>query len=383
MFPIPLDYAVLRVIWWLLLGTLLTGFAITDGFDLGIGILLPRVARTDLERRIALNAIGPVWEGNQIWLVLGAGAIFAAWPDIYAVTFSGFYFAMLLVLLALILRPVGFKYRSKIQHPGWRTAWDACLFVAGFVPAFVFGVAVGNVLQGVPFHFDDRLLSLYSGGFFDLLNPFALLSGCLSVSMLCMHGGIFLAGKTEGVVHYRATQYAKRSAFVTVVLFAVAGIWVDSILPGYVLISPPLMEGASNPLGKTVIVQAGAWAGNYSRWPITLLVPALGFLGTLSAMLLMRMRRYRIAWVASALGIAGIIGTVGFSMFPFILPSSTHPGMSLTVWDASSSQLTLFIMLIATVIFLPIILAYTCWVYHVMRGPVTGNDIEQKESGYY
>lgn len=380
---IPIDYPTLRVIWWLLLGVLLTGFAIMDGFDLGIGIMLHRVARTEGERRVALNSIGPVWEGNQIWLVLGAGAIFAAWPDIYAVSFSGFYFAMLLVLVALILRPVGFKYRGKIDHPTWRAVWDMCLFVAGFVPALIFGVAVGNVLQGVPFHYNEVLLPIYTGHFLALLNPFALLTGALSVSMLCMHGCIYLALKTEGAIRIRASKYSKTAAFITVILFAAAGIWVDTFLSGFVFSSTPAMSGASNPLHKTVILQTGAWLANYNTHPWSLVAPVAGFTGAILTMLLVRGKYYFSAWLASASSITGIIATVGVSMFPFILPSSTDPSMSLTVWDASSSQLTLFTMLIATVIFMPIILLYTSWVYHVMRGSITEKDILKNKSTYY
>ncbi len=188
-----LDFATLRVIWWLLLGVLLIGFAVMDGFDLGVGILLPFVARTDGERRVAINSVGPVWEGNQVWLILGAGAIFAAWPAIYAVAFSGFYLAMFVVLCSLILRPVGFKYRSKLEGTRWRAFWDWMLFVGGFVPALIFGVAVGNALLGAPFVFDETLRMTYHGGFFDLLSPFALLSGLVSVAMLAMHGGTYLS----------------------------------------------------------------------------------------------------------------------------------------------------------------------------------------------
>ncbi len=192
-----IDYGTLKVIWWVLLGILLIGFAATDGFDMGVATLLPFVAKNDVERRVAINTIGPVWEGNQVWFVLGGGAIFAAWPPLYAVSFSGFYLAMFVVLAALILRPVGFKYRSKRPDAGWRRNWDIALFVGGFVPALIFGVAVGNVLQGVPFRLTEDLRTIYEGSFFGLLNPFALLCGLLSVAMLVMHGGAWLFG-TEG-----------------------------------------------------------------------------------------------------------------------------------------------------------------------------------------
>ena len=212
---IPLDYATLRLIWWLLLGILLIGFAVMDGFDLGVATLLPAVARTDEERRIVLNVIGPVWEGNQVWLILGGGAIFAAFPPLYAVSFSGFYIAMFLILVALILRPVGFKFRSKVPDPRWRAAWDWALFVSGLVPALVFGVAMGNVLLGVPFHFDDTLRIFYEGGLFGLLTPFALLCGLVSVAMLVMHGAAMLAMKTSGAIAERARRYGSLAALAT------------------------------------------------------------------------------------------------------------------------------------------------------------------------
>ena len=202
---VPLDYEILRLIWWLFLGVLLIGFAIMDGFDLGVAMLLPFVARTDTERRVAINAIAPVWEGNQVWLILGAGAVFAAWPPVYAASFSGFYVAMFLVLATLILRPVGFEFRNKFADPRWRTFWDYALFAAGLVPSVVFGVAFGNLLQGVPFRIDGDLRIFYDGsGLFELLNPFGLLCGLVSAAMLASHGAIYLTLKTEGVVQARA-----------------------------------------------------------------------------------------------------------------------------------------------------------------------------------
>lgn len=378
-----IDYEILRVIWWLLLGTLLVGFAVMDGFDLGIGMLLHRVAKTNDERRVVLNTIGPIWEGNQIWLVLGGGAIFAAWPALYGLSFSGFYFAMLLVLFGLILRPVGFKYRSKIDNTRWRGAWDFALFLGGLIPALVFGVAMGNVLEGAPFYFDETFRSFYNGDLLGLLNPFALLCGLVSVSMLLMHGAIFLCIKTEGAIQRRARNYARVAAFLTIALFALAGYWVAHGIVGYVLSSAPIYDAPSNPFTKTVTTAVGAWMNNYHHYPLLTIVPALGFLGALWALLLVNGQFYRWAWVASALSIACIIATVGVSMFPFILPSTINPSLSLMVWDASSSQLTLFIMLIATIIFLPLILLYTSWVYYVMRGKVTTSFVQKNQHNVY
>ncbi|WP_312369154.1 cytochrome d ubiquinol oxidase subunit II [Stenotrophomonas sp.] len=380
---ILLDYTTLRVIWWLLLGVLLIGFAVMDGFDLGVGALLPFVAKTDEERRLVINTIGPVWEGNQVWLVLGGGAIFAAWPPLYAVSFSGFYLAMFVILFALILRPVGFKYRGKMPSQRWRNNWDWALFIGGFVPALIMGVAVGNVLLGVPYHFDDTQRVWYTGTFFGLLTPFALLAGLLSVAMLVSHGAAMLVLKTDGPVAERSARYGSIAAIVSFVLFALAGAWVAFGLPGYAITSQVVSDGASNPLLKTVEVgAAGGWLHNYSTMPATILAPVVGLLGALASAVLLRKRRGGLAFIASGASIAGIIFTVGFAIFPFLLPSSSQPGSSLTLWDASSSHLTLWIMLLATVVFLPIIIAYTTWVYRVLKGKTTLSEMGENPNAY-
>ncbi|MBS0339000.1 MAG: cytochrome d ubiquinol oxidase subunit II [Proteobacteria bacterium] len=378
-----ISYEVLRLIWWLLLGILLVGFAVMDGFDLGTGMLLPFVGKTDLERRVAINAVGPVWEGNQVWLVLGGGAIFAAWPQLYAVSFSGFYLAMFAILFALILRPVAFKFRSKNDTERWRQTWDWVLFVGGFVPSLIFGVAMGNVLQGVPFKLESDMQIHYTGSFFGLLNPFALLTGVLSVAMLATHGAAWLQLKTDGQVHERARRFGIISSLLTAALFVVCGALLYKFIAGYQITSAVVTQGPSNPLLKTVAQQPGIWFANYGAQPLLYVVPLLGVGGALLAWLAMSGRKPLAALLASGLGIAGIILSVGVSMFPFILPSSEDPRASLTVWDSSSSHLTLFIMLVCVVIFLPIILAYTSWVYSVLRGKVDPDDIEQDRGHAY
>ena len=381
---IPLDYEMLRLIWWLFLGVLLIGFAIMDGFDLGVAMLLPFVARTDIERRVTINTIGPFWDGNQVWLILGGGAVFAAWPPVYAASFSGFYLAMFLVLAALILRPVGFDFRNKIPDPRWRAFWDYALFAGGLVPSVVFGVAFGNLLQGVPFSLDSDLRILYTGsGLFELLNPFGLLCGLVSAAMLAGHGAIYLMLKTDGVVQARARGAALILAPATVVLFALAGLWVAWGIEGYVITSPIAADGPSNPLLKTVTRQSGQWFANYRAHSWMIAAPVLGLLGPLLASLLTSARRSGLAFIASALGIFGIIATAGVSMFPFLMPSSIAPAASLTVWDASSSQLTLFVMLLATLIFLPIVLIYTSIVFRALRGVVTASFVEKNSAHLY
>lgn len=372
-----LDLAALRVIWWVLLGVLFMGFAVMDGFDLGAAALLPFVAKDDTERRIVLNTIGPVWEGNQVWIILGAGAIFAAWPFVYAVAFSGAYLAVLLLLLTMgISRPVSFKYRSKLPSPAWRAAWDWIVFIGGFCPAVVFGVLVGNIMQGLPFALDADMRMTYSGTLVQLFNPFALFCGVLSLMMLVMHGGLYLAVKTNSPVRDRAIHYARRAAVLVILLFALGGIWAWSSLVGYKVVSEVDPYYYSNPLHKTVITQVGAWVSNYQSFPLGMLLPLTGFLGAIGAYSTARFGNSRVAFVFSALSLIGIIGTFGFSLFPFILPSSTNLASGLLVWDASSSYLTLLVMFFAVIIFLPIILLYTAWVYRVMRGKVSRSTIE-------
>jgi len=379
----PLDYETLRLIWWLLLGVLLIGFTLTDGFDLGTAALLPFVARNDEERRLVINSIGATWEGNQVWFILGGGAIFAAWPFVYAVSFSGFYLAMFLVLSALILRPVGFKYRSKRQSAAWRTGWDWALFVGGFVPALVFGVAVGNVLTGIPFRLDTDLRAFYEGTLLGLFHPFSLLAGLLSVAMLVLHGASWLAIKIEhGPVHDRAARFGKVAAIAAILLFALGGLFVAKGGIGFRLEGAIDPHGSSNPLYSQSVIAPGAWLDNYGRYPWMLLGPILGFLGPVLALIGIGKGKDLLAFGGSSLGAIGIISTVGLSMFPYILPSSIDPVSSLTVWNASSSHVTLFIMLVATLIFLPLILIYTAWVYKVLFGRVTMQDVRTNPDYY-
>lgn len=369
-----IDYEILRLMWWALLGVLLAGFAIMDGFDLGIAMLFRFIGRNDAERRVLLETIEPVWDGNQVWLLLGGGAIFAAWPLLYAAAFSGFYEALLLVLLALILRPVSFVFRGKLVNQAWRNTWDWGLCVSGLVPSLVFGVAFGNVLQGVPFSFDDTLRMTYEGSFFALLNPFAVLCGLVSVVMLAMHGMTYAAIKTESAVQQRVITLSRMMAVLFVLLFAAAGLWVAKGVDGYHVTSVISSGGASNPLNKQAAIVTGAWLENYNRYPWMLAAPILAFAGAAATLLLVRARP-ALAFVSSSIVCAATICTVGFSLFPFLLPSSSHPQSSLTVWDASSSQATLFNMLIAVIIFVPLVLLYTSWVFRVLRGKVSIKDL--------
>ena len=369
---LPLDYPTLRIIWWALMGVLLIGFALTDGFDLGVASLLPFVARNDGERRMVINTIGATWEGNQVWFILGGGAIFAAWPFVYAVSFSGFYLAMFAVLASLILRPVGFKYRSKRPSKVWRASWDWALFVGGFAPALVFGVAVGNVLQGLPFRLDSDLRAAYEGTFLGLFTPFTLVCGLLSVAMLVTHGAAWLTIKAEhGAVRDRARLFGSIAAVAAIVLFGIGYGFVAFGGLGFRLDGLIDPAGPSNPVRAAALSAPTAWLSNFQSHPWMWAAPGLGFAGAVLALIGIRAGREIPAFAGSSLSTVGIISTVGLSMFPFILPSSIDPRSSLTVWNASSSHLSLFIMLLVTVVFLPIVLAYTAWAYKVMFGRST------------
>lgn len=377
------DYETLKLIWWLFIGVLLIGFAIMDGFDMGVATWLPFLGKTDDERRVIINSIGATWEGNQTWLITAGGAIFAAWPLVYATAFSGLYIALLLVLFALFFRPVGFDYRSKLPNPAWRNGWDWALFAGSAIPALIFGVAFGNLLIGLPFYYDDTLRSFYTGSFFGLLNPFALLCGVVSLTMLMMHGAIYLQLRTDSAVQQRAKKAALITGMICAIAFALAGIWVAFGIDGYRITSIQNVNVALNPLAKTVEKSAGAWLTNYQTYPWMLLAPFAGFVGIALAFLSSNAKKEKTAFVFSSTAIAGIILTAGFSMFPFIMPSSTNPVSSLTIWDAVSSEKTLGIMFVVTIIFLPLILLYTSWVFKVLRGKVTVQSIQDNTHTAY
>ena len=378
-----IDYPTLKLIWWLLVGVLLIGFAVMDGHDMGVGTLLPFVGRDDVERRVVINTVGPHWDGNQVWFITAGGAIFAAWPLVYATAFSGFYWAMLVVLWALFFRPVGFDYRSKIRDPRWRSTWDWGLFIGGFVPPLIFGVAFGNLLQGVPFRFDANLVSYYEGSFWGLLNPFALLCGVVSSAMVTFHGAVYLMHRTEGDIQRRARTWATVTGLLTLAAFTLAGVWLAYGIDGYVITSAINAAAQPDPLTKTVVRAPGAWLTNYRLYPSTLLVPLLAYAGFGLALLLARRGLTFAAFWASAVGLAGVIGTAGVSMFPFVMPSSLDLASSLTVWDSVSSQRTLGVMLVATLIFMPTIIVYTRWAYSVMRGKVTAAYVREHDHSAY
>jgi cytochrome d ubiquinol oxidase subunit II len=298
------------------------------------------------------------------------------------VSFSGFYLAMLLTLFALILRPLGFDYRSKLPSQRWRDNWDRALFVGGFIPALIFGVAFGNLLQGVPFRFDNDMRIFYDGNLLGLLNPFALLSGLLSVAMIVMHGAAFLQVKTDGEIQQRSQKVVTLFTVTTLVIFALAGVWVANI-NGYSITSTVSPNAFSNPVNKVVEKATGLWLNNYRHYPLLMLVPSLGFIAGSLTILLSQKQHYKAALISSGFTIAAIILTAGVSMFPFLIPASQFINHSLTIWDASSSHRTLAIMFWVTVFFLPIVLVYTTWVYRVLSGKITLQHIHNNDHTSY
>jgi len=364
-----LDYPTLRLICWFALGLLLIGFTVMDGFDLGIAAALPYLGRTEHERNQLLMSIEPVWEGNQVWFILGGGLMFAAWPMVYAASFSGLYIPLFLVLSALIIRPVGFNFREKISHPNWGKSWDIALCIGGIIPSLVFGVAFGNLFLGLPFQIDQELHVFYTGSFWQLFEPFALLCGCLSLTMIVTHGAVYAAIKTEGNIEIRAQRLAKRGSLLALSLFTIAGLLLMDI-NGLKIIQGLSPNGPSNPLLKTVALYRGGWLANYHIYKWMIFAPSLAYLGGIFTFALPISRYPTTVFISSCAMITGIILTAGYSLFPFLMPSITNPNSSLTVWDASSSHLTLFIIFIATIVFLPIVITYTAWVFHVMRGKV-------------
>lgn len=378
-----LDYESLRFIWWLLIGILFIGFAITDGFDMGVGILTRFLGHTDTERRIMINTIAPHWDGNQVWLVTAGGALFAAWPMVYAAAFSGFYFAMMLVLAALFFRPVGFDYRSKIEDKRWRGMWDWGIFIGSAVPPLIIGVAFGNLLQGVPFHVDGYLRLFYSGNFFQLLNPFGLLAGIISLTMIITQGATYLQMRTRGELYLRVRTTAQITSLIIMITFVLAGFWVMYGIEGYVVTSTLDHAAPSNPLHKTVIREAGAWLNNFNKTPILWLIPVLGIVLPLMTSLCSRLHKGAWAFFFSSLTQACVILTAGIAMFPFVMPSSSAPNISLTLWDATSSLLTLKWMTFVAMLLIPIVLLYTSWCYYKMFGRITKEQIEQNTNTLY
>ncbi|PKH89182.1 cytochrome d ubiquinol oxidase subunit II [Colwellia sp. Bg11-28] len=382
------DYETLKFIWWCLIGFLFIGFAITDGMDMGVGGLLPFVAKKDVESRVVINTVGAHWDGNQVWFITAGASLFAAWPLVYATAFSGFYFAMMLTLFSLFLRPLAFDYRSKIDSLKWRTNWDKALFVGSMVPPLVFGVAFGNLLQGVPFGFDSLMRVTYTGSFFALFTPFTLLTGVVSVAMMLLHGSTWLVMRTDADVAQRSANIGRVVAVVLSLSFALGGVMIWKNIDGYLVVSTIDTMGQAQPTIKEVTTGSGAWLNNYKEAPLLWLVPAVGVVAPLFVALLLSIKSKStsvkvFAFIGSSLTIISIILTAGVAMFPFVMPSSSVPNHSLLMWDTVSSEGTLGLMFMVVAFFIPIIIGYTLWCYKKMWRTVTIAEIEQNNHTAY
>jgi len=324
----------LNTLWFLLIGVLFTGFFVLEGFDYGVGILLPFLGKTDAERRRIINTIGPVWDGNEVWIITGGGAIFAAFPHWYATLFSGFYLALFLLLAALIVRGVAFEFRSKDAHPAWRATWDWLIFFGSAVPALLWGVALANLLEGTPID----ATKTFTGGFFDLLSPYTLLAGLATLALFVTHGAIFLNLKSTDPIRSRAVLATKKvgpGATVLLLLFAAGTyVWTD------------------------VYPRLGADPG---------LVPLLALGALLAAGALIHRERMGWAFTMTTLTIVFTVATLFVSLYPRVMVSSLDPAWSLTIYNASSTPYTLEVMSLVALVFVPVVLAYQAWTYWVFR----------------
>ena len=375
-----MDYETLKVIWWGLVLFLLVGFVVMDGFDLGVGMLLPVVGKTDDERRVLLNSVGPVWEGNQVWLIAGAGTLFAAWPLVYAAAFSALYVPFMFLLFGLFLRPVGFDYRSKLPDPVWRRWWDRALVVGGLLPTLVFGATLGLVLQGLPFRFDAALRIHY--GAFAFHWPLLLTAMGTALALLLLHGASFLQCKTQGAIAARSARLALWLGPLASALFALGGVWLGE-MAGYRITAIGDLNGALTPLMKEVVAVPAGWLGNFVAHPVLWAVPVLGLLLPLVCALASRLGKSGLALVASGGACAAMMLTVAIALFPFVLPSSLDPASSLTLWDSTSSERTLLIMLGIVGVLMPVNIGYTLWVYRVVRGKMSAQQIRQHGHSLY
>ncbi len=339
----------LNIIWFVLWGVLWAVYFMLDGFDLGAGTLMPFLAKNDKEKRVIYNAMGPLWDGNEVWLITAGGATFAAFPTTYAVMFNGLYSALLLLLFALIVRGVSFEFRGKVESEGWKKIWDFCLFIGSFLPALLLGVAFANIFRGLPI--DEN--GIFHGGFFTLLNPYGLLGGILFVLMFLVHGAIWIAIKSEGDLRNRALSVANKIWYLELI-FAVIFLVVSAF-------ATDLWE-------------------NYGKYPLLWIIPLLAVAGLILIKIFLLKEKDWKAWFSSSLFIvmATFWGVAG--LFPRMIPSTINPEYSLTIYNSSSSPLTLKVMFIVALIFVPIVIGYQIWVYNLFKGKITDKELSYEEA---
>lgn len=335
----------LETIWFILWGLLWAFYFMLDGFDLGIGILAPFIAKNDTEKGMVYQSIGPFWDGNEVWLITAGGVTFAAFPDAYAVLFSSLYTPLMLILFALIMRAVAFEFRNKLPGASWRSLWDVCAFIGSFVPALLFGVAFANIFMGIPIDADG----VYRGTFFTLLNPYGLAGGLFFLFLFLVHGSLWLAVKSEGPLQERAGAAARNLWFPLLVL-AVTFLLLTAFYTNLY--------------------------GNYLTYPVLFIIPLMAVYGLLMVRIYIGKASWWKAWFSSALSIVAstMFGVAG--LYPSLLPSSLNPSYSLTVSNASSSPLTLTIMLVVALTFIPIVIIYQAWAYNLFRHKIKKEDME-------
>lgn len=380
-----IDYEVLKFLWWVILGCILVVYAATAGFDIGVTTILPFLKK-ETDRRIALNTSAPTWDGNLTWIVFAGGGLFVVWPVVYSTAFSGMYAAILLILFPHFLRPPGYEYRSKVDSPRWRRMWDVGLFLSGVIPVFCFGVATGNCFIGFPFNFNEITMRLdYTGDFWGLLNPLGILAGIVSVCMVVLHGATYLQRRTEGQLRETARKIVFYAGFAMLIFFTIAGTLIVFHVPGYELVSGGMGNIAAFDQ-KVTHMTTGAWFDSYFKYPWKFYAPVTAYVGIVMAMLTTYLRSVKFAFWWSALAVAGTIATSGFTLFPFIMPSSTNPDQSITMWNATSSQYALNIMFYVGTVLLFIIMAYKIFAYHSVWGKkstITEADLIENEHTFY
>ena len=379
-----LDYDILRVIWFILLVVLFVGFIVTDGFDMGVGIVLLYLGKTDLERRVLINTISPHWEGNQVWLVTSIGAMFAAFPLLYGTIFNGLYVIFLLVFIALFLRPMAFDYRSKLTSKKWKCYWDRALFVGSIVPIFFIGLILGNVFHGLSFSFNEMMQVQYDDNLWQYIKLNGILFGFFAIGVVVMHGCCWLQLKTVDNLYEQSRYIVMRVAVVNAILFMVIGCYLYFCVEGFT-IEQFSRAHYFDPLHKLIVqnTDKGAWFVNYLQNPLLFLVPCFALLCLFFVIFCSYQHWHAMAFLSSALFILCACATAAISLFPFLLPSVSHPSYSLLVWDSTSSQLNLQILLVVVFLFLPIVLAYTIWSYIKMSGRLDITFIEKNSKSLY
>lgn len=351
-----MDISSFQIIWFVLWAVLWAVYFMLDGFVLGSGFMAGFLAKNDTEKRVLINSVGPVWDGNEVWLVTAGGATFAAFPTTYALMFSNLYSALLLLLFALIVRGVSFEFRGKIDSPAWKKSWDKAIIISSFLPALLFGVAFGNIFKGIPMRNDFATINFsYDGSLIGLLNPYGLLTGVLFVLLFAVHGSLYAAIKTTGELSKRGADFANK-------------LWI------------PLLVVAVAFLGYTY--PATKLYDNYLKAPVLLVVPVIAVVSLLLVKVFIAKGSCHKAFLFSCLTIVFVVFTGVAGLFPNLIPSSIDPASNLTIFNSSSSLLTLKIMTLVATLILPVVISYKIWVYRVFRARVTDADVLESDEAY-